>query len=115
MALKTKWSLEEALALVRELEETVSVFGWHVGLTGGVLKRGYSEKDVDIIAYPHKRGLFPKFDIDNLYTGLRLLGFQRTHSRKRVKRGWALAGSKDRKWVEIWARKGRRMDLMVMS
>lgn len=49
-----RWTLDEAVTLVREIEPWFKQQGFHVGLTGGVLYNGLSFKDVDLIVYPHK-------------------------------------------------------------
>lgn len=46
-------TLELALKTIRELEPILAEIGYHSALTGGVLFRGESEKDIDIILYPH--------------------------------------------------------------
>lgn len=67
-------NIEDALTLIRELEPKFSDVGYHLGLTGSVLYKGESEKDLDLIAYPHdarvktmSRGGFSEF--------LKTLGF----------------------------------------
>jgi predicted nucleotidyltransferase len=49
-----KISLEKAIEIVREIEQNLSPFGYHCGLTGSTLYKGESEKDIDIIVYPHQ-------------------------------------------------------------
>ncbi len=48
------WNLDQAIQLCRELEKTASANGFHVALSGSVLRDGKSDKDVDVIVYPHK-------------------------------------------------------------
>lgn len=48
-------SLEEAVAIARDLEPVAAANGFHVGLTGGCLYRDGERKDVDLIFYPHDR------------------------------------------------------------
>jgi hypothetical protein len=43
-----EWTLEEAVKLVRALQEPARKFNYHICLGGGVLNKGYSEKDVDL-------------------------------------------------------------------
>jgi hypothetical protein len=45
--------IEDALLLIRELEPAFAAEGYHLGLTGSVLYKGESEKDLDLIAYAH--------------------------------------------------------------
>lgn len=47
-------NLHEAVQLCRELNEYLAPAHYHVALTGGVLFKGESAKDVDIIIYPRK-------------------------------------------------------------
>lgn len=48
-------TLEEGVDTARKLEEVAKNCGFHVALTGGVLYRGSSRKDVDIVVYPHRK------------------------------------------------------------
>lgn len=43
-----KWTLTEALALVRDLQPISREYGYHLTLGGGVLNKGYSVKDLDL-------------------------------------------------------------------
>jgi hypothetical protein len=52
---KIMWNLEQALKLIKELEDSLSQFGVHCALAGSVLYRGTSENDLDLIIYPHKK------------------------------------------------------------
>lgn len=47
------WSLADAIRLCRRLEEKLAEREWHCSLAGSVLYRGWSDKDLDIIIYPH--------------------------------------------------------------
>jgi predicted nucleotidyltransferase len=51
---KTPWTMDEALSAIRSLERTANKYGLHLGLTGGVLYNGQSEKDLDVVVYPRK-------------------------------------------------------------
>jgi len=46
------WTLDEGLVIVRELKERIWQLGFAIALTGGVLYRGHSNKDLDILFYP---------------------------------------------------------------
>lgn len=46
-------TLDLALTAIRELEPKLAEIGYHSALTGGVLYRGSSEKDIDVVIYPH--------------------------------------------------------------
>ena len=49
----TKWTLENAIELIRLLQPTAHAHGYHLALAGGILNFGYSDKDVDIVALPN--------------------------------------------------------------
>lgn len=49
-----KITLQEGLEFCREIEERLVKIGYHCGLTGSILYKGESEKDIDIIIYPHQ-------------------------------------------------------------
>lgn len=46
-------TIESAIALIRQIEPVLAANGYHCALTGSVLFKGSSEKDVDVILYPH--------------------------------------------------------------
>jgi hypothetical protein len=47
-------TLEDGVRICREMEERLAPIGYHAGLTGSLLFRGRSNKDADIIIYPHQ-------------------------------------------------------------
>lgn len=47
------WDLKEGIAKCRKLESIIAPVGYHVALAGSVMRDGFSEKDLDIIIYPH--------------------------------------------------------------
>jgi len=50
------WTLDEAIAFVKLLEvELAEKCDAHCGIVGGVLMKGESEKDLDVVIYPHKK------------------------------------------------------------
>jgi hypothetical protein len=48
----TMIALNTALRLIRETQATAGSFGYHICLGGGVLNRGFSEKDLDLYFLP---------------------------------------------------------------
>lgn len=47
------WELSDAIILIRRLEESIKEkHHCFLGLCGGVLRKGYSEKDLDIVIIP---------------------------------------------------------------
>jgi len=47
-------TLEQAIIICRDIEERLKEIDYHCGLTGSILYKGWSEKDIDIIVYPHQ-------------------------------------------------------------
>ncbi len=46
------WTLEEGIEVVNTIREKVFTTGFATALTGGVLYRGHSQKDLDLLFYP---------------------------------------------------------------
>lgn len=55
LAVPTKWTLEDALALIRALQPMCRKFNFHLALGGGVLNNGFSEKDLDLYFLPVRK------------------------------------------------------------
>lgn len=107
------WSLEQGLAVAREVEAAVVSLGWHVALGGGVMKIGASRHDLDLIFYPHDARVV---SLRHLARGLRSLGWARRHGAPFLWRQWRKRGSGDTKHVEVWqTRRGSRVDVIVPS
>lgn len=51
---KVHATLEGAIRIARAIEQIIEEYGAHCALTGGCLYTGHSNKDVDIMIYPHK-------------------------------------------------------------
>ena len=47
------WTREEAIWVVERLEPLLAEVGAHCALSGSVMYRGTSDKDLDLIIYPH--------------------------------------------------------------
>ena len=50
----TRIDLEDAIFLCQELEPKLAAEGYHCAITGSVLFKGSSKKDLDLVVYPHK-------------------------------------------------------------
>jgi hypothetical protein len=48
----TRWTLTNALATIRAFQFKALQLGYHLALAGGVLNKGQSEKDLDIVVLP---------------------------------------------------------------
>lgn len=49
------WTRETAFEFLTNLETFLSANGYHCALGGSVMYRGSSDKDLDVIVYPHIR------------------------------------------------------------
>jgi hypothetical protein len=49
------WNRDQALILMPKFEVTAKFMGYHVALGGSVMYSGESNKDLDVVIYPHKR------------------------------------------------------------
>lgn len=105
------WTLFTALPVVISLENHLSRVGFHVGLTGSVLHKGTSQKDLDVIVLPRKsRGaganeIFPAQEAIEAFFSKRLHMCVSTPEKPR-----------DAKLV-FWLRdsQGRRIDFFFLS
>lgn len=48
------WTLPKAVELINKLNPELLKLGFYLGLTGSVLFKGESNKDLDLILYPYK-------------------------------------------------------------
>jgi hypothetical protein len=101
------WTLEQACLFCARLHEHLILFGYDIGLAGGVLLRGKSEKDIDIIIYPLKK-------ISSNFNAMRAslpdfgLKFVRLPNEN-------LGYPDDGKHVEVWEFEGKRIDLFFLN
>ena len=126
------WTLDEALTLIRELNPLLVKAGWYLGLTGSVLIKGHSEKDLDLIAYPlntakvdrewlyrvlvHSGGLTMKWDVASIH------GFWKQAAKRAAREdedtgpNWMTTHPIDSKHVEGWhTEDGKRIDLFILG
>lgn len=109
------WTLDRALKLVREIQPHTAAVGWHCALAGSVLIRGSSNKDLDIVCFPHNVNTGLLADLEK---ALRSAGLQRFRTASVMVEGWRKAGSTDSKHVSVWyqsGRRSRRIDIIVPS
>lgn len=106
------WTLEEGLEVVRWFAPILANCGFGIGLTGSVLTKGTSNKDLDIIVYPLCTDKAEKFDAKiALVAG----GAECKYGRSTVAEAWRKKGSTDNKHVEIWTYNGRRIDVFFLT
>lgn len=56
------WGLSDALEVIRPLQFKALQFGFHLALAGGVLNKGMSHNDLDIIVMPLDSAKLDYFD-----------------------------------------------------
>jgi len=109
--MKVKWTLDEALTFCRELQKYI--VGFSVGMTGGVLHKGNSCKDLDIIVFPNSTALH--LDPQGLRLQFIEFGMRCMLNRDQVRAEWKKQGSEDTKHVEVWNYKGKRIDVFYLD
>jgi hypothetical protein len=106
------WTLADALPLLREVQTVVQPFGYHVGLAGSVLTKGFSYNDMDMILYPASTARQPKGDVTATLVDL---GMRQIHTFEKVRTAWKRMGSNDTKHVEKWDYQGKPVDVFFLA
>ena len=103
----TIWTIEQACDFCTNLHNYLVTFGYDVGLAGGILLRGESNKDIDIIIYPLKK---ISSDFNAMYQSLPNFGlkFVRLPNNN-------FGYQDDGKRVEIWDFQDKRVDLFFLT
>jgi len=113
------WTLDQGIEMVRQIERALASCGWHAALGGGVLHRGQSDHDLDVIVFPRQRiaETVRQPHIGLLRTALRHdLDMTLFATVDRVQKHWRSKGLGDLKHVEVWkTADGKRVDLLVLS
>ena len=101
------WTLKEACTFCSQLHDFLAPLGYDVGLAGGILFRGESDKDIDVIIYPLKR---VSADFASMHQALPEFGlrFVRLPNKN-------LGYTDDGKLVEVWEFSGKRVDLFFLT
>lgn len=107
------WTLQEAIEFIRKLDPMLRLVGYTTALTGSILYRGFSHKDLDIMVYPlsskHPNPEGVKLEFERI-------GMTMLKDILVTQASWAARGSDDKKCVEIWADdRGRRIDIFYVS
>ena len=114
---RSDWTLEDGLDMARQLRRVAAGYGWHVAIGGGVVHRGWSNKDLDLVMFPHDstRETFNTRMIGDIGSILSKSGWELYRTVGEMHSYWETKGSKDRKWVEVWKTPdGKRVDLIWM-
>lgn len=109
---KHLWSLAEGITLCRRLQRRLEPAGFAVAITGSVLFKGKSYKDLDLVIYPLSTA---HVEMHKLYEALRLVGLTPWVPADTVHARWRRLGSKDTKHVEVWRFGVRRVDLFILK
>lgn len=103
-----------ALDFVRGLADYFRPHKIAVALTGSVLEKGRSEKDIDIILYPYDTSKALPFT--HVQAMLRTRGLTPRYDVGVVRERWRKLGSGDMKHVEVWrTSSGRRVDVFFFG
>lgn len=98
--LNYKYFLLDGLNIIRELEGLFSYNGLHLALAGSLVYKGVSNKDIDIIVYPHKSGIMPnKNHVCNL---LERAGFNPSNHFGTSENDFICKYSKDEKIIDFF-------------
>lgn len=110
---KVMWTLEEALVFIRKFNRSLNEAGWCLGITGSVLLKGKSDKDLDLIAYPMNNGQVNKKGLHQILIDQ---GLTLKWDSIDIHKFWRGQGSSDRKNVEVWFTSAtKRIDLFILS
>lgn len=105
------WTRDEALRFINSVQAKLMADGWFLALAGGVLNKGYSEHDLDLVAVPMKSQYAI---LKHLHFGLAKVGCKRTHDAETMRAHWKAKGSPDDKYVEVYQTPdGKRIDIIV--
>lgn len=109
---RSLWSLEEGVDFCRRLNKRLMHVGYVVALTGSVLFKGKSHKDLDLIVYPMSTSAV---DLEALRGALTGFGIRPWIPVEEVHERWRKLGSTDTKHCEIWRSGIRRIDLFFLK
>lgn len=103
----SSWSLAEALVFANSLREFLLPLGFDIALTGSVLTKSFSDKDIDIIVYPLKKisANYAELLIKLPEFGLKFIRFPNNNQ------GY----QDDGKNVQVWEYNNKRVDLFFLS
>ncbi len=112
---KREWERRDAFEFLPYLWEKMAP-EYHVGLTGSVLYRGWSLKDLDVIIYPRSE-VTKEFDPVRVRQLLSEAGLTpRSISNEHASCNGDVHGSKwENRLVEIWEWKGKRVDVFFFN
>ena len=120
MTSKILWTFADAINFITELSNALVPANYEVALAGSVLKRGSSQKDLDIILFPrsitHAASPTTYRNLQEARAIMRAdLGMTCVLDEVQVKKEWKAKGSSDQKHVEVWRYRDKRIDIFFLS
>lgn len=110
-----EWVLDDAVDFVRELSSNLKPVGFDVGLMGSVLMAGVSRKDLDIIVFPLRTDELGASQLIGTLNVFDRMGMKLLVDTATVHRRWRALGSGDEKLVDVWAYRGKRVDVFWLK
>lgn len=106
------WNTTTAVEFLRKLWTELERVGWHCALTGSVLYRGDSDKDLDVLVFPNSTATA---SLAKLRRGLQAAGLTPWRTNEQVAELWRKrpVDNQDNKHIEIWMKGARRVDVIV--
>jgi len=105
------WDRDSGLTFILTLSELLKP-RYYLGLTGSVLIKGSSTKDMDLIVYPASSADQDKLWVEQILRGA---GLKKLYDKDIVQARWRSLGSQDEKIVEVWEFEGKRVDFFFLS
>jgi hypothetical protein len=106
------WTLAEGADLCKRLSLNLKPIGYAIAITGSVLTKGKSHKDLDLVVFPLST---ERLDAELLRKTLMDFGLRPWIPMEEVHERWRKLGSDDTKHVEIWRSGIRRIDLFFLK
>lgn len=105
------WMRSDAFRLIEELQPKLMAAGWFIALAGGVLNKGYSEHDLDLVAVPMKTY---NTKLHLLHSTLEDSGLCRRTTWEMMRKAWQNKNNYDGKYVEVYyTADGKRVDIII--
>lgn len=101
------WTIEEGIKFCWMLEPILAESGWHCALAGSVLYVGKSNKDLDIVIYPHDTSNSRPDDVEYILN--KLTANYHKYVPSQVKRRYP-----DSKDIWVGEYEGKRIDFFLM-
>jgi hypothetical protein len=108
------WTRDQACVFLERLCRLLEPVNWYAGITGSVVERGSSTKDLDMIIYPFRTDR--PMDKEQAYSVFRALDLQRFMKTSDIHKIWRELGSGDDKQIEAWRNRktGQRVDFFFL-